>query len=83
MKYVPVINLKDGDSFDSFGKAFEVIYDYIKGKEDISWLELETTIWIDNISEGGRSYPTMFCDARDIMCQSGFIVDGYLKRELL
>ena len=83
MKYVPVINMKDGEFFDSFGKAFEVIYDYIKESEDITWMELESTIWIDNVTNGGRSYPTMFFDARDIMCDSGLIVDGYLKRELL
>lgn len=60
--------------FDTLPEAFKVIYDAIKKEENISWQVLDTATWIKN---DVSLIPLTFYEARDIMCEQGYLVDGH------
>ena len=66
--------LKSLGKFSTFAEAFKAIYDAVKSDEQLSWQILESTTWIE--SDEAPSRPTMFYEARDRMCQEGYLVNG-------
>jgi hypothetical protein len=74
MRYDAVYELKSLGLFSTFAEAFKAIYDEIKKSSVISWQILEIATWITNEDSGGA--PISFYDARDIMCEIGYLVDG-------
>ena len=67
-----VFAMKEIGVFDIFHEAFKAIYDAIKNStEPLTWQVLETAVWIEN-----NGSPITFYDARDIMCDQGYLVDG-------
>lgn len=70
--YKAVYQLKELGTFETLHEAFKVIYDAIKKEKVLLWQMLETTIWIEH----GTPEPYSFYEARDLMCQAGYLVDG-------
>lgn len=72
--YRAIYQLKNLGEFPTLSLAFKAIYDAIKKEEvRLTWQVLETTIWIEQ-DESPVSYS--FYEARDIMCDNGYLVDG-------
>ena len=74
--FTAVFAMETVGSYNTFPEAFKVIYDKItllfsEGKK-LSWQVLETTVWI----ETPEQIPVYFPEARDRMCQVGYLVNG-------
>lgn len=79
MKYEAIYSLKSLGLFSTFVEAFKAIYVETKKSPSIDWQILETTVWI--INKKGSNSPIFFYDARDIMCEMGYLVDGKWVKE--
>ena len=59
--------------FELFQNAFKAIYDRLKS-EVFSEEVMNDSTWI--ISTGANAHPIYFWDAKDIMCNMGYLVNG-------
>lgn len=69
-----VFALKELGEFGTFPEAFKAIYDEIKKQKTITVIVLETATWI--IRSGSNKVSILFNEARDLMCDEGYLVDG-------
>jgi hypothetical protein len=59
---------KNGEVRNTFMEAWNDMYQYVNERlqaDNMSWMELETALWIAVVEDGKESLPIMFYDARD------------------
>jgi hypothetical protein len=56
--------------------SFKIIDERLKSNQPLSWMALDTTIWIENVSRTSVRNIYNFYEWRDMACENGWIVDG-------